>query len=159
MAKLSQKGEFAGGVVRSPSPVCQMPNLFRPAELWKPHTPDVLYSHIGLGLMFVAVLAGWRIGTHPPLLRSKFHGTLSLPGVGPVAERRMPRSRRLFGTTSSPGSRMPLLFTSSPRVLLTTVLPVPIVVNRDEKVTSSSCNLNRSTGSMTSCRWMSWLRL
>src|SRR6266850_7810445 len=156
-----------------------MPNLFSPAEVWKPHTPEVLYSHIGLALMFVAVLDGCRTESHPPLLASKFQGTLSALD-GPVPENRRPRSRVPFGRTSaSAASRMPLLFRSSPRVLLTTVLQVPVPApvqqanglpapthwaldptgaNSDEKVTSSSGRMNRSTGSMTSGRSMSWLR-
>src|SRR6266704_1745728 len=111
MAKLSHTVAPAPGVVVSPSPVCQMPYLFRPAaEVWNPHNPDVLYSHIGLGLIPVAVLDGCRIGTHPPFVPSKFQGTLS-PAPGPLAENRMPRSRTPSGTMSaSLGSRMPLLF-------------------------------------------------
>src|SRR5215831_11478674 len=47
------------GVVGSPSPVCQTPNLLRPAAVWKPHRPPVvLYSHTGLLLMFAGVLPG-----------------------------------------------------------------------------------------------------
>src|SRR5262245_52599041 len=99
IAKLSHTVPPAGGVLRSPSPVCQMPYLFNPADVWKPHGPDVLYSHIGFALIPAGVLAGWRIDDQPPLLLSKVHGILS-PTDGPLDETRTPRSNRPFGTMS-----------------------------------------------------------
>src|SRR6266571_7879179 len=123
-----------------------MPYRFSPPpDVWKPHSPFVFHSHIGFGEMDPALLCGCRIGTQPPLVLSKFQGTLS-PLDGPVAENRMPRSRKPFGTMSrSFESRRPLLFRSSPRVLLTSSAATVGVAglsaprtNMEEKVTSSS---------------------
>src|SRR2546425_9024507 len=83
------------------------------------HSPPPLYSHTGFGLMPLGLLKLWRTGNQPPSLLSKFQGTLS-PALVPVDSARMPRSSRPFGMMSvSLGSRMPLSFRSSPRVLLT----------------------------------------
>src|SRR5262249_17189381 len=69
--------------------------------------PPPLYSHTGFELKVgLTRLNVERRGNQPPSLRSKFHGTLSTPGVGPVAEARIPRSRRPLAFTSSPVSRM-----------------------------------------------------
>ena len=148
------------GVAGSPSPVCQMPNL-PPAQLgvppvaarhpwvWKPHSPKrVLYSQRGLLVMPVPRLAGWRKGIHPPLLLSKLQGTsIVFPAAG--IGFRIPKSRAPFGMMSSPGSRVPLLFTSSPRVLVTTV-PPSTRVNIEAKVMSSSGTRKPRNGSSVS---------
>src|SRR5436190_14453665 len=55
---LSQAVAAPPGVVASPSPVCQMPNLFTPPVVWNPHRPEVLYSHRGLTFTPAAMLAG-----------------------------------------------------------------------------------------------------
>src|SRR6266487_2358461 len=89
------------------------------------HTPPPLYSHSGFGLMLPRLLKLERNGTQPPSLLSKFQGTLSTPGVGPVAEARIPRSSRPFGMVSSPASKVLLSFKSSPSVLLTLPPAVP----------------------------------
>src|SRR5438093_7276495 len=162
-----------------------MPYLFSPAgepDVWKPHTPEVLYSHIGFDEIPAARLPGCRTANQPPFDASKFHGTLSAR-LGPVALNRMPRSRALFGTTSaSVASSTPLSFRSSPRMFETagvatqvppghcafvvqltigallhlgTVVPF---TNMLEKGTSSSGRKNSLTGSRTSGRSMIWLR-
>ena len=155
---MSQLTAPAGGVSGSPSPVCQIPYLFSPPDVWKPHTPEVRYSHIEFGLMFSTLLCGCRIDTHPPSLLSKFHGTLSAAD-GPVADPRMPWSSIPFGMMSaSPGSWISLQFKSSPHQLLTIALPGPIVANRDEKTTSSSGRMNSLAGSTTSGRSIDRLR-
>src|SRR6185295_16551262 len=83
-----------------PLPVCQMPYLFGPIgmpDVWKPQAPRVVYSHEELaGVVGPGVLPGCRTLTQPPLLWSKFQGTLS-PADGPVLLNRMPRSRTPFG--------------------------------------------------------------
>src|SRR2546425_4996937 len=116
--------------------------------------PPPFYSHTGFGLMPPGLLKLWRTGNQPPSLLSKFQGTLSTPGVGPVEDARMPRSSRPFGMMSaSLGFRMPSSFRSSPRVLLT--LPemaggeVPIT-NMLENVMSSSGKNRPLNGSILS---------
>ena len=118
------------------------------------HSPPPLYSHTGFGLTLPGLLKLWRTGNQPPSLLSKFQGTLSTPGVGPVEEARMPRSSRPFGMMSaSLGFRTPSSFRSSPRVLLT--LPemaggaVPIT-NMLENVMSSSGKNSPLNGSILS---------
>src|SRR5215510_579461 len=73
MAALSHCVAPGGGVVGSPSPVCQTPNI-EPNEVWKPQGPDVLYSQTGFKLMLSAIDAAWRKGAHPPGFLSKLHG-------------------------------------------------------------------------------------
>src|SRR6185436_4774009 len=118
---------------------CHMP--YTPFWLvWKPHRPEVLYSHIGLAEMLKEVLPGWRTGAHPPLFPSNLQGTRS-PLDGPEPEARMPRSSVPFGMMSaSIVSRTPLLFRSSPRMLVTVGVPAIVVpgTNMDEKVTTTS---------------------
>src|SRR5437879_1811649 len=69
-----------------PAPLFWNPPAGLPSGMadWKPQTPEVLYSHTTLvadpGLLRVD-----RIGFHPPLLVSKFHGT-RLPHVPPPVQ-------------------------------------------------------------------------
>ena len=158
------------GVVGSPSPVCQMPApLFwnRGFELpsgmavWKPQVPVVTYSQVSARAP-PARLVGCLNPNQPPLLRSKLQGTLSpaAVGVGPVVENRIPLSKMSFGIrSSSPVSRVPLPFRSSPSVLLTSSLATVGVeglsaprMNMLEKVTSSSGLTMPRNGSVTSGR-------
>ena len=159
IAWLSHAAAPPPGVVASPSPVCQTP--YEPAaDVWKPQSPLVLYSHIGLAEMPNAVLPGCRIGTQPPVVLSKFQGILS-PVDGPDPANRMPRSRTPLGMMSvSETSRTPLLFRSSPRMLVTVGVPEMVVpgTNMDEKVTSSSGSTNSLNGSTTSGRSICRLR-
>src|SRR5882672_10673713 len=114
-----------------------MPNLPRPAAVWKPQTPDVLYSHIGLELMlFDGMLAGCLNALNPPLLLSKFHGTLS-PADGTL-DASSPRSTTPFGMRSRSGAlNVPDRSRSSPSSLVKCPAGAPEPVNRLEKVTSS----------------------
>src|SRR5437899_8172780 len=127
-------------------------------ELVLLHTPPPLYSHSGFGLALPRLLKLERSGNQPPSFVSKFQGTLSTPGVGPVAEARMPRSSRPFGMVSSPASSTLLSFRSSPSVLLTLPLAVP-TTNMLEKVMSSSGKNSPLKGSILSAASIWRLRL
>ena len=102
--------------------------------VWNPHRPEVTYSHVGPGLTPPTSLFGCRSGVNPPFCVSNENGTLS-PADGPAGLARIPLSRLPFGMMSSPGSRTPLLFRSSPSVFRTRP---PSVTHIVENVTSSS---------------------
>src|SRR5574341_62576 len=136
------------GVEGLVSPVCQMPaapgawnspsGLPSKIVVCPPQAPEVLYSQtLAVPMSRPGLLSGWRTPSQPPLLRSKFQGTLCTSNG--FVETRKPLSTTPFGMMSpSPGSVLsPSLFTSSPSVLLTMLLRL-LATNMDAKVTSSS---------------------